>query len=112
MVERINIYLKALAEGFLFYLKPIMNLNFSFWNPLFWVFILLLFLPLLQSWHLKKSFQFSLLLAFIFLGTTKIELFFSKLFSGPGQTFDTGIIKLVSACILVIVVLFYSFILK
>lgn len=99
---------EAFRQRFLFYLKPLANFEFSFFNPIFWICLLLIFLILLQIWPVKKSFHFCLLLAFILLCTTKIESRFVASFP-TNQLFDATTIKLISSAAVMLLLLFYIF---
>lgn len=105
------IYFEALKQNFLPYFKPLANYEFTFFNPLFWIFLLLLFLVLLLIWETKKSFQFCLLLAFILLCTTEIESRFVSVFSASGQLFDVSVLRLISLLVVLFMFLFYAFLL-
>jgi len=96
-------------KRFLFYLKPLENFEFSFSNPLFWILWLLLLLILLRKWETKKAVYFCSLVAFILLCTTYMQSRFVTLFPGPNPFFDTNIIKLISAIVVVLLFLFYVF---
>ena len=99
---------EAFRQRFLFYLKPLENFEFSFFNPIFWLSLLLLLLILLQIWPAKKSFHFCLLLAFILLCTTEIESRFVASFP-TNQLFDAVTIKLISSFAVMLLFLLYVF---
>lgn len=50
--------IQAIVEAFEPHLKSLINLNFSVFNPLFWIFALLLLLIVLKFWSNMKSFSF------------------------------------------------------
>lgn len=104
-----NFDFELFRQWFLFYLKPLENFEFYFFNPLFWIILFLLFLLLLRVWQAKKSFQFCLLLAFILLCTTEIESRSAALFSSSELLFDAAIIKLVSIFVIIMLLMFYIF---
>jgi len=104
-------YSEALKQNLLPYLKPLANYEFTFFNPLLWIFLLLLFLVLLLIWETKKAFHFCLLLAFILLCTTEIESRFVSVFSAPGQLFDASVLRLISLLVVLLMFLFYAFLL-
>jgi hypothetical protein len=102
-------YVEALKQSFLFYLKPLGNFEFTFFNPLFWIFLLLLFTILLQRWEVKKAFYFCLLVVFILLCSTAIESRLITFFSTPGQSLDTSLLRMISAFLVICVFLLYMF---
>jgi hypothetical protein len=92
------------------YYKPLRNCQFSYDNPLFWAGALLLFIVVSRFWELKKSFSYCAILAVILLATSRTEVFVANLFSSPGATVDTTIIKFISAFFIAMLTIFYFFV--
>jgi len=104
----IDIDFDALKEALIPYLDSLKNFNFSFLNPLFWVFIFVLFLILLRFWQTKKSFSFCLTIAIILLATTKLEGLLADKLTTPTETFDPILIRVSSCFIITVVGLYYA----
>ncbi len=100
---------KSLREAFLPYLNELTQFHFSLLNPLFWVFLLLLFLGLSGFWGYRKAFSFSLTIAIILLVTTVLEnAVVSNL--AKSESFDAAILKVLSLFVILMVTLYYLFI--
>ncbi len=91
------------------YAKPLLKYRFHFYNPLFWVLILLLMLVLLQKWAFKKSFYFCSLLSIILLLTTRIEWYLLHMPVGSGSVIDATVVKLLSLVVVTILSLIFIF---
>jgi len=102
-----SIYFNTFKKNISPYLDSLRNLNFSYLNPLFWIFLLLLFLILLKFWKAKKSFSFCLILAIILLATTKLENVTANIVAKFQGEFDPIIIRALSGIIIVFVSLYY-----
>ena len=104
----IDIDLQALKEALIPYLDSLKSFNFSYLNPLFWVFIFVLFLILLRFWQAKKSFSFCLITSIILLASTKLEGFLANKLTTSIETFDPLLIRIISCFIIVIIGLYYA----
>lgn len=104
-----DIDLSALRKVAQAHLDNLKNFQFSYNNPLFWVFLLLSSLVLLRFWRPRKSLSFCLILAIILLATTKIENITVALIE-PGEVFDPVIIRVVSIIIIIFISIYYVFI--
>ena len=102
-----SIYFNTFKKNISPCLDSLRNLNFSYLNPLFWIFLLLLFLILLKFWKAKKSFSFCLILAIILLATTKLENVTANIVAKFQGEFDPIIIRALSGIIIVFVSLYY-----
>jgi len=103
-----NIDFNALKEVLITYLVSLENFNFSFLNPLFWIFIFLLFLILLRFWQAKKSFSFCLIIAIILLATTKLEGLLADKLTTSREAFDPLLIRVLSGFIIMIIGFYYT----
>jgi len=86
------------------YFKELESWNFSYLNPLFWIFLILLFLLLLYFWAPKKSFSFCFALGIILLLSTKIDNLIS------GALFGYPTVKMITIYLLIFVVMYFIFI--
>ncbi|MBM3245793.1 MAG: hypothetical protein FJZ13_00480 [Candidatus Omnitrophica bacterium] len=100
-------YLQELQKALMPYLNSLQNFNFSYLNPLFWVFLLLLFLILLKIWQARKAFSFCAILAVILLATTKIEEVVARAVTEAGGVFDPLVIRIVSIAVIMGIALYY-----
>ncbi len=91
------------------YLEELRNFYFSIANPLFWVFLFILFLFLLRFWKIKKSFSFSLVLAFILLGSTKVEAWLLSI-GIDREGFGIPLLRAFTFLIIGIVFVYYVFV--
>ncbi len=105
-----SIDIGALKAIFLPYLNSLGHFRFSFLNPLFWIFLLVLFLMLLRFWYARKSFSFCLIVAIILLVTTRLEDFMVSILAKNGEGFDPLIIRVLSIVAILIISLYYFFI--
>lgn len=104
-----DIYLDALKAGLSSHLKSLQNFDFSFFNPLFWIFLLILFLVLLRFWETKKSFSFCFTIGVVLLATTEMERYVTDLFTRPGETLDLFVIRISSLLLISVISLYYLF---
>lgn len=108
----IDIYFKVFKITFAPYYKALNNFHFHFYNPLFWVFLLILFLILLRYWQEGKAFSFCLILAIILLGTTKFESMTREALANYGQTFDPLAARVLALVIIGVISICYAFLLE
>ena len=104
----INFY--AYEKDFFNYLNSLKNLNFSAFNPVFWLFLLALLLILLKFWNIRKSFSFCVVIAIILLADTKVESLVIDFFNRNAEAFDPVIVRIISAFLILLVILYYTFV--
>jgi len=92
------------------YYQSLKNFQFLFYNPLFWVFLLILFFILLRFWESGKAFSFCLIIAGVLLGLTRLESFLTTLLAKHGASFDPLPLRILSIVIIVVVSVCYFFI--
>ncbi|MFH1479118.1 MAG: hypothetical protein ABIG92_05015 [Candidatus Omnitrophota bacterium] len=109
IMSNLNIDFDTLKETFITHFDGLRAFNFSYENPLFWIFYVLAFLTLLMFWNARKSFSFCTILAVILLATTKLEHTIVAKFTSIGETFDVLFIRIASAIVVVIIALYYTF---
>ena len=100
----------TLRATFLYHLDSLKHFHFSGLNPVFWLFLLLLFLILLRFWEIKKAFPFCSIVAIVLLATTKLENFIADMFAKSGEIFDPRIIRLLPIVIIPFIILYYAFV--
>jgi hypothetical protein len=98
-----------LKTVFMTNLGTLKDFHFTFYNPVFWLFMLVLFLSLLRIWPAKKSFSFTSIISIILLLTTEAERYFAEMLPQPPGTPDLGIVRIISIAIMGIVTLVYLF---
>lgn len=91
-------------------LASLRNFQFSPFNLVFWVFLIVVFLLLLKFWVAKKSFSFCLAIAIVLLGTTKLERLVSTAIVSHGETFDPLVFRIAAIFFIAVVWLYYGFI--
>lgn len=89
------------------YLGALLQFNFSPLNPLFWIFLLLLCLVLLKTWHIKKAISFCVVVGFLLLATTKLEAVITAWIASQGEIFDPMILRLACGVLLVFITIYY-----
>ena len=89
-------------------LEALKNFNFSFRNPLFWVFLFLLFLVLTRFWDVRKSFSFCLIVGILLLLSTELGWYIGVLFGNA--PFALFLVKLFSLFVIAIIFLYYALI--
>lgn len=104
-----NIDFKTLKITILLYLKELRNFHFSLFNPLFWVFLLILFLILSRAWGYRKSFSYCSILAIVLLVTTMLENSLASTLA-KSEVFDATVLKIISIFVISMVTLYYFFI--
>jgi len=108
----IDIVFETLKSTFAPYYKSLVNFHFYFYNPLFWVFLLILFLILLRRWQEGKAFSYCLLLAIILLGATRFESMTRQALANYGQTFDPLPARVLVLVIIAILSICYAVLLE
>jgi cation transport ATPase len=68
-------------------------------NPVFWLFMALLFLILLKIWVAKKAFIFTVLIAIILLLTTLAEERFIHLLSPTNESLNLWLVRFMAVVI-------------
>ncbi len=104
----INTYFDALKMGLKPYFESLKSFQFSYFNPLFWVFLFLLFLILLRVWEIKKSFSYCVILSLVLLATTELESYLIDIWSKSGEIFDPSPIRILAFFIIVIISIYYT----
>lgn len=94
----------AMKSAMLSYAESLKDFHFSPTNPLFWVFLAVLFFILLRFWRPKKTLSFCLITGLILLATTKIETLIAGMAAGSGTAFDPFLIRV--GCIFVVSIVF------
>jgi len=85
--------------------------NFSLFNPLFWIMVLIIFLFLLRSWKLKKAFSFCVVTAIILLSESQFESYILSISSGDyAKGLLSAFVRRAFIGIIAFVVLYYFFI--
>ena len=108
------LYIDTLKTTFLPYIKDIQNFNFYFYNPVFWVFFMILFLMLeiIWSWSSGKAFLFCTSIAVTLLGSKWIEKPMMNFFTIQGYSInlDPFIFKMAAFIIVFVIVIFFVFV--
>ena len=104
----INIDLEELKINLEHYLYDLRNFHFSFSNPLFWGFLIVVFSILSRFWGAKKSFSFCLIIAVVLLATTKLQGFTINMTAAPIYAFIPLLIRIFSLFAIAIIVLYYT----
>lgn len=103
-----NADLVTLKEFLIPYLDSLKGFHFSFLNPLFWIFLFILFLILGALWYPEKSFYFCTFLAIILLTTSKIE---SCMTIGIfGEDLTLLLVRILALFLILMMVLYYVFV--
>jgi hypothetical protein len=102
-------YIEILKTTFIPYIKDIHGFHFYFNNPLFWVFVMVLYLILEigRSWSPGKAFFFCVSIAIVLLGATWFERLIAATFAAPGENFDPLLIRVLSLIILLVAILYF-----
>ncbi len=103
-----NIDLVALKEFLIPYLDSLKGFHFSFLNPLFWIFLFILFLILRVLWYPEKSFYFCAILAVILLGASKIENCMTIGIFGEDLTLI--LVRILALFLILMLFLYYAFV--
>ena len=99
----------AIRSGLANDYERISNFEFAYDNMLFYIIFVILCVLLIEMWGFKRSFSFCATLSIILLATTRIEYYCKELFSQPGQSFDSTIIKFISLSLITMLFLMYMF---
>lgn len=106
----IQIDLNTLRPVFLPYINSLRDFHFSYRNPVFWLFLLIVCLILLRFWQPKKTISFCLTIAVILLAATKIERIMAQALARQGGVFDPFIIRIMLFIVVSIVGIYFVFI--
>lgn len=104
-----NIDFNTLKTAFLPYFNELTKFHFSLFNPLFWVFLLILFLISSRSWGYRKSFSYYSILAIVLLTTTMLENSLASTLA-KSEVFDATVLRIISIFVILMVTLYYFFI--
>jgi len=102
-----NNFLKAMNPHF----QALKTFHFSYTNPLFWAFLFILFLILLNSWKAKKAFSFCSLVGAILLINSQIENYILRKFVLE-EGFDPAVVMRVISGVLIIFLAIYYFLIR
>ena len=105
-----NFNFQGLTEYFKANFASLKNFQFSPFNPVFWLFFIIVFLLLLKFWAAKKSFSFCLAIAIVLLVTTKVEKLIGAAVISHGETFDPLVFRIAAIFFVAVVWLYYGFI--
>ena len=105
-----HIELDTLKRLIIPYLSELKAFHFSFLNPLFWLFLILLFLLLARFWENKRAFSFCVILTIVLLATTKTENLLVDIFTRSGSVLDPLLVKIFSLFVILIIFLYYAFV--
>lgn len=91
------------------HLEALKNFQFSVFNPLFWIALLILFLILSRRWDARKSFGFCSVVAILLLVTSQAESFVANFVVRSAGVFDPIIIRIISTIIFCFISIYYIF---
>ncbi|MFA5007678.1 MAG: hypothetical protein WC546_00425 [Candidatus Omnitrophota bacterium] len=109
-MSNFNIDWQVFERKFLVYFHQLLRFDFSVTNPVFWLFLLVILFILTKLWKTKKALSFCFVVALILLSATKIENYIAPLIIKNGGSFDPLLIRIGCLFIILIVLLYYSFI--
>lgn len=108
----LNMDLEVIKTGFRLNLESLNKFEFNFFNPVFWLFMFILFLILRRNWMAKDAFTFCSMVSMILLLTTEFEgRIAAAVATGVGEP-DVEIVRLVSLTVIAILFLAYTFLRK
>jgi hypothetical protein len=90
------------------YLNKMLRFQFEISDPVFWVFILLIFLVSVRMWGAKKALSFSLATAAILVINTFAEDYVSRALYRPDDLFRF-IVRGVTILLVAIIGIYYTF---
>lgn len=99
-------YFNALKMSIAPYFKELKNYHFSLFNPLFWVFLLILFLILSGRWGRRKSTSFCFLVGAVLLVTTAIANRMANILS-KSKIFDFDVLRMISLSVIALIAIYY-----
>ncbi len=88
------------------YIKELGDWHFYYSNPLFWIFLTLLFFLSLFFWRAKKSFSFCFAIGVTLLLSTRVDSLTSAMLFG----YPT--VRMIMICVLIFTIMYYIFIKK
>jgi len=97
---------EALITGISPYLTELKNFQFSVFNPLLWVFFLILVLFLSGRWGYKKAFSYCLVVVVILLANTLFEKFLENRF----EISESVLTKAMAMLFVALVSIYYFFV--
>ena len=97
---------ETLITAIMLYFAELRNFHFLLFNPLLWVFWLILLWLLSKQWGYKKAFSFCLLVVLILLANTSLENYFKDTFAIS----DPIVIRTISILFIAGVSIYYFFI--
>jgi hypothetical protein len=105
-----NLFFENFKSDFITNYNLLKDFHFTFDNPVFWIFIFLLFFVLLEIWDLRNAFSFTAIVTTVLLLTTKAENYLTVLFSRPGETFDAFLMRVMAIVFISFLFFLYIFI--
>jgi len=108
----INLFFENLKKDFIANFNLLRDFHFTFDNLVFWLFIFLLFLVLLEIWNLRNTFSFTVIVTAILLFTTKAESYLTVLFARSGESFDPFLMRVIVSVFISFLAFLYLFIRK
>ena len=89
-----NLFFENLKRDFITNFNLLGDFHFTFDNLVFWLFIFVLFVVLLEIWDLKNAFSFTAIVSAILLLSTEAEKHLVVLFARPGESFDPSLMRI------------------
>ncbi|MFC1514417.1 hypothetical protein ACFL5X_00760 [Candidatus Omnitrophota bacterium] len=99
--------LKSMLEP---HFEELKELNFTFANPVFWIFMILLFVLVTRFWNGKKGFSFTLMISAMLLLTTKMEAMTEAWLLSRGEGFDPLPVRTIAFFVMMMVFFYYTLI--
>ena len=90
------------------YLNKMLRFQFEISDPVFWVFICIIFLVSVRMWGVKKALSFSLITAAVLVVNTFAEDFVSQAFYRPDDLFRY-LVRGVAILLIAIIGIYYAF---
>jgi len=107
-----NLFSDDFKTVFITNLNALKDFNFTISNPVFWLFVFVLFVILIKMWDIRKAFSFSALVVMILVFSTEIEKYLGGVFNQPGEFFDPLLIRFIAMALISILALLYFFMMR
>jgi len=105
MDPEVNAFRSVLESGY----RNLLDFQFQFFNPIFWVGVFLLFIILCKFWVPKRALSFAITTAIILLFLTELELRMGQVFVSAGESFEPTPVRLVALAAIGIEFLLFTF---
>lgn len=102
-------YFKVFESWLYSHWQNLKEFEFAYYNPLFWLFVLLTVMVLSRVWELRKAISYCSIMAAILLAATWIEGIIDMHLYAAGESFDVAIMKMVAFCMTTSVSVVYFF---